>query len=117
MRRRAGAADCSGPSFWMVLVLGDQCLFEVLAKRGLQRVKLSRRRIAQIGFENLLNPWGPLFLVALELPLVGPERDRQPFLGLDLGHEWKDFEEAFLLLQNGKDLFFYDTNEFVFLLH
>src|ERR1700682_1932161 len=97
--------------------LGNQRLFEVLAERGLQRVKLSRRGSAQIGFENLLNPWGPLFLVALELLLVGPESDREYFLGLDLGYEWKDFKEAFLLLQNGKDLFFYDTNEFVFLLH
>src|ERR1700674_256221 len=97
--------------------LGNQRLFEVLAERGLQRVELARRGIGQIGFENLLNPGGPLFLVALELPLVGPESDRQYFLGLDLGHKWKDFEEAFLLLQNGKDLFFYDTNEFVFLLH
>src|SRR2546429_4150195 len=97
--------------------LGDQCLFEVLAERGLQRVKLACRGITQIGFENLLNPWGPFFLIALELFLVGPESDRQHFFGLDLGHEWKDFEEAFLILQNGKDLFFYDTNEFVFLLH
>ena len=43
---------------------GDQCFFEVLAERGLQRVKLARR---------------------------------------DLRHKVEDFEEAFLLLQNGKD--------------
>src|ERR1700682_6000198 len=72
------SSDCSGPSFWMVLVLrrscsGDQRLFEVLAERGLQRVELARRGIAQIGLENLLDPWIPLFLIALELLLVGPE--------------------------------------------
>jgi len=81
----------------MVLALrqscsGNQRLFEVLAVRGLQRVKLAGRGIAQIGLENLLNPRGPFFRVALELLLVGPESDRQHFLGLDLGHQWKDFE-------------------------
>src|ERR1700674_3979074 len=59
---------------------GDQRLFEVLAERGLQRVKPARRGIGQIGFENLLNPRIPLFLVASKLLLVGPERDRQHFL-------------------------------------
>ena len=56
-------------------------------------------------------------LTALEFLLVGPESDRQHFVGLVLGHKRKDFEEAILPLQNGKDFFFYDANEFVFLLH
>ncbi len=46
----AEADDCSGPSYWMIAALrrsflGDQCLFEVLAERGLQRVKLAHRGI------------------------------------------------------------------------
>jgi hypothetical protein len=86
------------PDFLDGSVLGDQCFFEVLAERGLQRVKLARRGIGQIGFENLLNPRVPLFLVAFKLLA-----DRQHFFGLDLGHKVEDFEEAFLLLQNGKD--------------
>jgi hypothetical protein len=106
--QRAGASDCSGPTLRMVLprrsCSGDQCFFEVLAERGLQRVKLARRGIGQIGFEYLLNPRIPLFLVAFKLLLVGPESDRQHFFGLDLGHKGEDFEEAFLLLQKGRTI-------------
>src|SRR5713226_2148010 len=111
--RLVAPARVSRVTRWF-LRLGDQRLFEVLAERGLHRVKLAHRGSGQIGFEDLLDPGEPLFLVALEILLVGPESDRQHFFRLDLGHQGQDFEEAILRPQNWLDLFFYDTNEFVF---
>src|ERR1700694_6009481 len=68
--------------------------------------RLARRGIGQIGFENLLNPRVPLFLVALKLLFVGPESDRQHFFGLDLGHKGEISRKPSCFFRMGRTSFF-----------
>ena len=77
----------------------------MLAKPRLKLVDLVSHRRREKGFDDLLDFREPLFLIALEILLLGPETDEQDLLRAYLWEEGQNFQEPGLLRENWQDSF------------
>src|ERR1700691_5833380 len=95
----AGAAVLLRPVL-QAYASGRQGFHEVLANRGFHAVVLEGDRGGQIWLEDPFHLRIHFALIALCIPLLGPESDGDHLFGLGLREQGQDFQKSRLLFQD-----------------